>query len=90
MADKKDKFKLAKTAEIASDKKTAIQNAMKNIEKMYGKGSIMRLGDQMNNLNVECISTGSLSLDLALDISTPSTPWTPPTPGPWGSTWTIC
>ena len=68
MADKKDKFKLAKTAEIASDKKTAIQNAMKNIEKMYGKGSIMRLGDQMNNLNVECISTGSLSLDLALGI----------------------
>ena len=46
----KDK-KLTKTAAIASDKKEAIQSAMKNIEKMYGKGSIMRLGDQ-TNLNV--------------------------------------
>ena len=62
----KDK-KLTKTATIASDKKEAIQTAMKNIEKMYGKGSIMRLGDQ-TNLNVEVIPTGSLALDLALGI----------------------
>ena len=62
----KDK-KLTKTAAIASDKKEAIQSAMKNIEKMYGKGSIMRLGDQ-TNLNVEVIPTGSLALDLALGI----------------------
>ena len=66
MADK-DK-KLTKTAAIASDKKEAIQTAMKNIEKMYGKGSIMRLGDHMNQMNVEAISTGSLALDLALGI----------------------
>lgn len=66
MADK-DK-KLTKTAVIATDKKTAIQNAMKNIEKTYGKGSIMRLGDQISQMNVESISTGSLSLDLALGI----------------------
>ena len=65
MADK-DK-KLTKTATIASDKKEAIQTAMKNIEKVYGKGSIMRLGDQ-TNLNVEVIPTGSLALDLALGI----------------------
>lgn len=65
MADK-DK-KLTKTATIASDKKEAIKTAMKNIEKMYGKGSIMRLGDQ-SNLNVEVIPTGSLALDLALGI----------------------
>ena len=65
MADK-DK-KLTKTATIASDKKEAIKTAMKNIEKMYGKGSIMRLGDQ-TNLNVEVIPTGSLALDLALGI----------------------
>ena len=62
----KDK-KLTKTATVASDKKEAIQTAMKNIEKMYGKGSIMRLGDQ-TNLNVEVIPTGSLALDLALGI----------------------
>ena len=62
----KDK-KLTKTATVANDKKEAIQTAMKNIEKMYGKGSIMRLGDQ-TNLNVEVIPTGSLALDLALGI----------------------
>ena len=66
MADK-DK-KLTKTASVANDKKEAINTAMKNIEKMYGKGSIMRLGDQMNQLNVEAIPTGSLALDLALGI----------------------
>ena len=65
MADK-DK-KITKTASVANDKKEAIQTAMKNIEKMYGKGSIMRLGDQ-TNLNVEVIPTGALALDLALGI----------------------
>ena len=65
MADK-DK-KLTKTATVANDKKEAIKTAMKNIEKMYGKGSIMRLGDQ-TNLNIEVIPTGSLALDLALGI----------------------
>ena len=40
---------------------------MKNIERTYGKGSIMRLGDSMN-LSVEVIPTGSLALDLALGI----------------------
>ena len=65
MADK-DK-KLTKTATIASDKKEAIKTAMKNIEKLYGKGAIMRLGEQ-TNLNVEVIPTGSLALDLALGI----------------------
>ena len=65
MADK-DK-KITKTASVANDKKEAIQTAMKNIEKMYGKGSIMRLGDQ-TNLNTEVIPTGSLALDLALGI----------------------
>ena len=65
MAEKKSAP--AKTAAPASDKKQAIQTAMSQIEKMYGKGSIMRLGDQ-TNLNIEAISTGSLALDLALGI----------------------
>jgi len=51
----------------ASDKKQAIATAMSQIEKMYGKGSIMRFGDK-SDLNVEYIPTGSLSLDLALGI----------------------
>jgi recombination protein RecA len=64
MADKKT---AVKSAEIASDKKQAISTAMAQIEKMYGKGSIMRFGDGAK-MNVEAIPTGSLSLDLALGI----------------------
>ena len=66
MAEKKSAA--PKTAAPASDKKLAIQSAMNQIEKMYGKGSIMRLGDQMDHLNIETISTGSLALDLALGV----------------------
>ena len=55
------------TAAPAEDKKKAIDTAMAQIEKMYGKGSIMRFGDQ-TNLNVDFIPTGSLNLDLALGI----------------------
>ena len=58
----------AKAAAPANDKKQALQTAMSQIEKLYGKGSIMRLGDQMDQLNVEAIPTGSLALDLALGI----------------------
>ena len=56
------------SAAPASDKKRAIDTAMAQIEKMYGKGSIMRLGDQMEQMNIETVSTGSLALDLALGI----------------------
>ncbi len=65
MAEKKTAT--VKTPAPASDKKTAIQNAITQIEKTYGKGSIMRLGDK-TNLNIDVISTGSLALDLALGI----------------------
>ena len=51
----------------ASDKKRALETAMQQIEKMYGKGSIMRLGENLH-ANVETIPTGSLTLDLALGI----------------------
>ena len=51
----------------ADDKKKAIDTAMAQIEKMYGKGSIMRFGDRAE-LNVDFIPTGSLALDLALGI----------------------
>ena len=50
-----------------ADKKKAIEAAMQQIEKAYGKGSIMRLGNDME-LNVDAIPTGSLALDLALGI----------------------
>ena len=51
----------------ASDKKRAIETAMQQMEKMYGKGSIMRLGENLH-ANVEAVPTGSLALDLALGI----------------------
>lgn len=51
----------------ASDKKKALQTAMDQIEKSYGKGSIMRLGEN-SGVVVEAIPTGSLSLDVALGI----------------------
>ena len=62
----KDKGPLP-TAAPASDKKRAIDTAMAQIEKMYGKGSIMRFGDKAD-LNVDFIPTGSLALDVALGI----------------------
>ena len=49
------------------DKKKALENALAQLERSYGKGAIMRLGDNLN-MNVEAISTGSLSLDIALGI----------------------
>ncbi len=50
-----------------SDKITALKTALAQIEKQYGKGAIMRLG-QSTELNVEAISTGSLGLDIATGI----------------------
>ena len=55
------------SAAPASDKKRAIDTAMAQIEKMYGKGSIMRFGDNVE-LNVDYVPTGSLALDVALGI----------------------
>lgn len=49
------------------DKKKALEEALKRIEREYGKGTIMRLGEDIP-VNVEALSTGSLSLDLALGI----------------------
>lgn len=51
----------------AEDKKKALETALAQIEKNYGKGAIMRLGDDIP-VNVEAISTGSISLDIALGI----------------------
>ena len=50
------------------DKLRALDAAIAQIEKQYGKGSIMKLGDSASNMNVESTPTGSLSLDIALGI----------------------
>ena len=54
-------------ANIDMDKMKAIESAMGQIEKQFGKGSIMKLGEH-SSLNVDAISTGSLDLDIALGI----------------------
>ena len=51
----------------ATDKKKALQTALSQIEKNYGKGAVMRLGDRPD-MNVDAIPTGSLALDAALGI----------------------
>ena len=52
----------------AMDKNKALEHALAQIEKMHGKGSIMRLGADDRSFDVETISTGSLGLDIALGI----------------------
>ncbi len=50
------------------DKLRALDAAIAQIEKQYGKGSVMKLGEEASHMNVECVPTGSISLDLALGI----------------------
>ena len=50
------------------DKLKALDAALTQIEKAYGKGSVMKLGDSGTNMNIETVPTGALSLDLALGL----------------------
>lgn len=50
------------------DKMKALDAALAQIERQFGKGSVMKLGDTTNNMQVETVSTGSLSLDIALGM----------------------
>lgn len=50
------------------DKKKALDMAMRQIEKDFGKGSIMKLGEASAKMNIEVIPTGALSLDIALGV----------------------
>jgi recombination protein RecA len=52
---------------ISNDKILALEEAMKHIEKQFGKGSIMKLGDT-NVMDIEVIPTGCLALDIALGV----------------------
>lgn len=66
------KKELAKKASVVrvstkDDKKIALEGALKMIEKKYGAGAVMRLG-QTETLNVDAIPTGSMRLDMALGI----------------------
>lgn len=50
------------------DKLKALDAALTQIEKAYGKGSVMKLGDSGANMNIETVPTGSISLDIALGL----------------------
>ena len=50
------------------EKLKALDAAITQIEKSYGKGSIMKLGDSGTNMNIETVPTGSISLDIALGL----------------------
>ncbi|WP_294158405.1 recombinase RecA [uncultured Selenomonas sp.] len=63
--DAKDKDKQLSPEEARKD---ALDKALKGIEKDFGKGAIMRLGDAQARMNVEVISTGILPLDVALGV----------------------
>ncbi|WP_026485719.1 recombinase RecA [Caldanaerobius polysaccharolyticus] len=53
---------------MVENKQRALEMAISSIERQFGKGSIMRLGDDRSRLNVEVIPTGSLDLDIALGV----------------------
>lgn len=50
------------------NKLKALESALSQIEKQYGKGSVMKLGDTAANMNIETVPTGSISLDIALGL----------------------
>ena len=64
MATKKSMYE---TPAPATDRKKALQTALAQLEKSFGKGTVMRLGDRPD-MNVEAVPTGSLALDAALGI----------------------
>ncbi len=53
---------------VQEEKLKALDAALAQIEKQFGKGSVMKLGDQGANMNIETVPTGSLSLDVALGM----------------------
>ena len=53
---------------INEEKQKALEAALGHIEKQYGKGSVMKLGDSSSNMVVEAVPTGSLGLDIALGM----------------------
>ena len=70
-ASKKENMNAGRVEYLGDDREgklAALNNAVAAIEKNYGKGSIMKLGDSSANIDIEAISTGSISLDVALGV----------------------
>ena len=64
MAREKD----IKTSGTNDDRQKALESALAQIEKSFGKGSVMKLGDKSSHMNIETVPTGCLSLDIALGL----------------------
>ena len=70
-ASKKENMNAGRVEYLGGDREgklAALNNAVAAIEKNYGKGSIMKLGDSSANIDIEAIPTGSISLDVALGV----------------------
>ena len=67
-ADPKKADKADKTDKMDENKRKALDAALGQIERQYGKGSIMRMGDDNAQRDIDSVSTGSLGLDIALGI----------------------
>lgn len=64
----KNKTNSSSNKEVDSNKELALKSALSQIEKNFGKGSIMKLGDRPTDKNVPAIPTGSIALDMALGV----------------------
>ena len=62
------KEKETKTIGTDDNRQRALESALAQIEKNFGKGSVMKLGDKSAHMNIETVSTGCLSLDIALGL----------------------
>jgi len=71
---REDGYRMAKKDDLKKDdikfedKEKALEAALGQIEKQFGKGAVMKLGDNSQQMNVEVVPTGSLSLDVALGV----------------------
>ncbi|HIT72818.1 MAG TPA: recombinase RecA [Candidatus Fimicola cottocaccae] len=68
MADKKGNKKFDFDDAKGEDREKALEAALGHIEKQFGKGAVMKLGDSASRMNVEVTPTGALSLDIALGV----------------------
>lgn len=59
---------MAREAKEKEDKLKALESALAQIEKQFGKGSVMKLGENSENMGIETVPTGSISLDIALGL----------------------
>ena len=58
----------ASTREMSKERSKALELAVQQIERQFGKGAIMKLGEESAHIAIEAIPTGSIALDAALGV----------------------